>query len=59
VVPPGLHRHPVRMTSSSKFSRLRNAVAGLVAEDRTGFKRLDASPVKYDDGSWLTPRPLS
>jgi hypothetical protein len=34
--------------------RLRRAVAGLVAEDRPGFKRVDASPVRYDDGSWLT-----
>jgi hypothetical protein len=36
--------------------RFRNAVSGLVAEDRTGFNRIDASPAKYDDGSWLTPR---
>ena len=36
--------------------RFRHAVAGLVAEDRTGFNRIDASPAKYDDGSWLTPR---
>ena len=40
--------HPLR--------RLRSALSGLVAEDRPGFKRLDASPAKYDDGSWLTPR---
>ena len=36
--------------------RFRNAVSGLVAEDRRGFNRIDASPAKYDDGSWLTPR---
>ena len=36
--------------------RFRLAVAELVAEDRPGFKRIDASPAKYDDGSWLTPR---
>jgi hypothetical protein len=36
--------------------RIREAVSGLAAEDRTGFKRIDASPAKYDDGSWLTPR---
>jgi hypothetical protein len=47
------------MTSSSKIRRLRNAVAGLVAEDRTGFKRIDASSARYDDGAWLSPRPLS
>jgi hypothetical protein len=40
----------------TRLRRLRTAVSGLVAEDRTGFKRLDASPAKYDDGSWLTPR---
>jgi hypothetical protein len=45
--------------TSTKLRRLRNALSGLVAEDRTGFKRIDASPVKYDDGSWLSPRPLS
>jgi hypothetical protein len=36
--------------------RFRRALADLVAEDRPGFKRVDASPVVYDDGSWLTPR---
>jgi hypothetical protein len=38
------------------FSRLRTALSGLVAEDRTGFKRIDASPARYDDGAWLKPR---
>jgi hypothetical protein len=41
---------------TSRLRTLRSLVAGLVAEDRSGFKRLDASPVRYDDGSWLTPR---
>jgi hypothetical protein len=41
---------------SEKMRRFRLAVAGLVAEDRPSFKRVDASPAKYDDGSWLTPR---
>jgi hypothetical protein len=36
--------------------RLRLALSGLVAEDRPSFKRLDVSPVRYDDGSWLEPR---
>jgi hypothetical protein len=39
-----------------RLRRLRTALSDLVAEDRTGFKRIDASPAKYDDGSWLTPR---
>lgn len=41
---------------TSKLSRLRRAVADLVAEDRPDFKRLDASPAVPDDGSWLKPR---
>jgi hypothetical protein len=39
-----------------KINRLRAALSNLVAEDRPGFKRVDASPARYDDGSWLTPR---
>jgi hypothetical protein len=35
------------------ISRLRNALSGLVAEDRPGFKRVDASPVRADDASWF------
>jgi hypothetical protein len=41
---------------STKLRRLRSALSDLVAEDRPGFKRLDASPALYDDGSWLKPR---
>jgi hypothetical protein len=37
------------------LTRIRHAMSGLVAEDRPGFKRLDASPVRYDDGAWLAP----
>jgi hypothetical protein len=33
--------------------RLRSVVSGLVAEDRSGFKRIDASVARPDDGSWL------
>ena len=33
--------------------RFRRAVAELLAEDRPQFKRVDASPARYDDGSWL------
>jgi hypothetical protein len=28
-------------------------IAALVAEDRPAFKRIDASPVVFDDGAWL------
>jgi hypothetical protein len=40
----------------TRLRRLRTVVSDLVAEDRAGFKRVDASPAKYDDGAWLTPR---
>ena len=36
--------------------RLSRAVVLLSAEDRPEFKRVDASPAVYDDGSWLTPK---
>jgi hypothetical protein len=36
--------------------RLRRAITVLGAEDRPGFKRIDASPALYDDGSWLRCR---
>ena len=39
-----------------KLPSLRRMLSDLVAEDRTGFKRVDASPARYDDGSWLTRR---
>jgi hypothetical protein len=44
---------------TSMLSRLRLSLADLVAEDRPDFKRIDASPARYDDGSWLDapPRP--
>jgi hypothetical protein len=38
------------------MKNLRRALSGLVAEDRPGFKRVDASTARYDDGSWLAPR---
>ena len=40
----------------TNFRRVRVALSGLVAEDRRGFKRVDASTARYDDGSWLEPR---
>ncbi len=33
--------------------RLRRALTDLVVEDGAAFKRIDASPVVFDDGSWL------
>lgn len=36
--------------------RFRDAVAQLGADSRPEFKRIDASPALYDDGSWLTPK---
>jgi hypothetical protein len=39
-----------------RLQTLRRLVSDLVAEDRTGFKRVDASPARYDDGSWLKRR---
>jgi hypothetical protein len=40
------------------FSRVRRVVSDLPAEDRPNFKRVDASSVAYDDGSWLEPAAL-
>jgi hypothetical protein len=34
---------------------LRRTIASLPADDRPAFKRIDASPARYDDGSWLKP----
>jgi len=36
--------------------RFRSALSSLATEDRPGFKRVDASPARYDAGAWLTPR---
>jgi hypothetical protein len=42
---------------STRLRRLGRSLTELVAEDRDGFKRLDASSAPlYDDGSWLKPR---
>ena len=40
-------------TALRRFAR---AIASLPAEDRPGFKRIDASAARYDHGAWLTPR---
>jgi len=39
--------------TTGKFRRLRRALSNLPAETRPEFKRVDASPALYDDGSWL------
>jgi hypothetical protein len=40
---------------TSTLLRLRRAVSDLAVDDRPAFKRVDASPVSYDDGAWLRP----
>jgi hypothetical protein len=52
MVAAGRSREHVPMTT--KLNTFRRLVSSLVAEDRTGFKRVDASAARYDDGSWLT-----
>jgi hypothetical protein len=41
---------------TNALRRLRNAVTWLGADSRPEFKRVDASPAVYDDGSWLTSK---
>jgi hypothetical protein len=41
---------------TNAFRRLRATLSELVAEDRPGFKRLDASPARPDDGAWFERR---
>ena len=43
-------------TTTSRLRRISHLLGDLVAEDRTGFKRVDASPAKPDDGAWLRLR---
>jgi hypothetical protein len=38
---------------TSTLRRLSRTLSGLVAEDRPDFKRIDVSPARPDDGSWL------
>ena len=63
VLPGRLREHghvtatsPMEPTMTLTFRRVRGALAGLVAEDRPSFRRIDASPARYDDGSWLQTR---
>jgi hypothetical protein len=37
----------------NRFRKFRLALSDLVAEDRPGFKRVDASPALSDNGHWL------
>jgi hypothetical protein len=41
---------------TNTLRRIRVALSDLVAEGRPAFKRLDASPARYDDGAWLRSR---
>jgi hypothetical protein len=38
---------------NSTLRRLSRTLSGLVAEDRPGFKSIDRSPARPDDGKWL------
>jgi hypothetical protein len=38
---------------TNRLHLIRIALSGLVAEDRPGFKRVDASPARPDDGAWF------
>jgi hypothetical protein len=59
-VGPFVCRSPItsqdRSLMTEMLDRLRRAVADLAAEDRPHFKRIDVSPARPDDGSWLTRR---
>jgi hypothetical protein len=41
---------------TNTLRRFRLALSQVVAEDRPSFKRIDVSPARYDDGSWLESR---
>ena len=55
MVSHALTEHHGRIMNST-LHRLRTVLSDLVAEDRPGYKRVDASPARPDDGSWLEPR---
>jgi hypothetical protein len=38
---------------TSTLRRLSRTLSSFVAEDRDGFKRIDASPARPDNGKWL------
>jgi hypothetical protein len=39
--------------TTSRLRKIGRVLSDLVAEDRPGFKRIDASPARPDDGAWL------
>jgi hypothetical protein len=41
---------------TNALRRLRTVVSQLGTDSRPEFKRVDASPALYDDGSWLTTK---
>jgi hypothetical protein len=41
---------------NSVLRRIRRTASDLVPDTRSGFNTIDASPARYDDGSWLKPR---
>lgn len=41
------------------FAYVFSSLAGIPAEDRPHFKRIDASPARPDDASWLRPNRIS
>jgi hypothetical protein len=41
------------------FAYVFQVLAGIPAEDRPHFKRIDASQVRHDDGAWLLPNRLT
>jgi len=43
----------------TSLRRIASILSSLLAEDRPGFKRLDASPASYDSGAWLRPTALA
>ena len=40
----------------SSLRSVRRALARSGRRRPSGFKRIDASPARYDDGEWLKPR---
>jgi hypothetical protein len=51
---PVFHEEEDDMTNTLR--RIGRTLSGLVAEDRPDYRRIDVSPARYDDGSWLGAR---
>jgi hypothetical protein len=54
--PAGAAGAKLDSTMTNALRRIGQNLSRLVAEDRPGFKRIDVSPARYDDGSWLDRR---